>query len=86
MKQPVVTINLHEYNQLKNFHKSISDGKIVRYDDYYGLTKVLTQRELIEDISKVNSEMREEYDEVFNEKVTRLKRMSIWEFIKWRRK
>ena len=58
-KQNTVTIDLHEYNQLRDFRKGITEGQIVSISCYGRSVYYLEKDEVIEELSSINSKLEE---------------------------
>lgn len=91
MERNTVLLDLGEYNELRDFFEGINGDKFVIIDHYDG--NIYYKKEsvvLFELKADINSLKRELYScrhpEESEEKEIDFKKMSIWQFIKWKRK
>ena len=93
MKVNTVCISIEEYNELIHFKRTISENNsfIIRSHDPFHITKYISNDEAVSVIATMNNRLQcriEELEQMKEPKYVSkfdLKRMSIWQFIKWRR-
>lgn len=85
MAKDTVTLSIEEYNRLRDFEREVKSGKVLSiamgfstFINYY------TENSIIECLINDNNELRK--DRLYNGKtIYDVKKMSIWEFLKWRK-
>jgi len=94
METNVVTLELEEYNRLRDFEKDVNDYKtiIIETTKWDYCKKIITESEAVKIVANINVKLQEE-NNVLKDEVEYLKNynfdqfryMSIWEFLKWRK-
>ena len=88
MQKDTVILSIEEYNELRDFKKEIENGKtLILSTGFYG-TKLFfyTKDEAIKLLIDASKDLEEENESLRKEKPTsQVKRMSIWQFLKWRK-
>lgn len=86
-----VTIDLEIYNQLRDFKKTIEENNTIRINSlnsfFQSSYNFITKDELSKEILYKNKELNEENIKLKENnrlEINKLKKMSVWEFIKWR--
>lgn len=90
MKTNTVLIDLETYNDLRDFkEKMVKDHSYFIVDTYNGCRqKIVTIDEAVKDLISINNLLQKEIndvDEIASE-LNSVKQMSVWQFMKWRRK
>lgn len=94
MEKNTVLLSLEDYNGLRDFEKKISEGYIEVYGNCGLRTYYTTKDKAIKEIAAHNKDLKDKIKELENptQKIEssiivlrRVKKMSIWEFMKWRR-
>ncbi len=97
METPKIIIDLDEYNKLINFQKAIEDGNSIqiRSTSYYSYSeKIITTDEAIKKLAEYNKELSEKLSDVMHrlyektedsEQIKKIKRMTILQFLKYRK-
>ena len=95
MKDNTTNLSNEEYYQLRNFKEKVISGYGVNIWSGFGSGKhyfFYKPDEMAKKLLKENGNLRdqlltlEEKDEPKEKSVTEIKKMSIWQFIKWRKK
>ena len=93
MEKDIVTLSLEEYNRLRDFEKEIKSGKTLYFHSYFYGSDIqfITTNEAIEILNNENKELRRGLNALRisnatkrNEYFSKIKRMSIWQFFKWK--
>ena len=97
METNTVLLSLNDYNELRDFQKKISEGYIEVYGNSGLRIYYTTKDEVIKEIAAHNKDLTDKIGELGG-KISRLKhlemfkptnddfkKMSIWQFIKWKR-
>lgn len=85
MAKDTVTLSIEEYNRLRDFEIEIKSGKVLSIARGFGTyVNFYTEDKIIEDLVKDNNELR---DILWykGKTVYDVSRMSIWQFLKWRK-
>jgi len=101
METNTVVLNLSDYNELREFKEKMEEGYTYKliwtanhgiFQPAMYITTDLALKELLErndKITAINSELYKECIDLKNNRpninIGELKKMSIWEFIKWRK-
>jgi len=88
MAKDTVTLSIEEYNRLRDFETDIKEGKVLLYSSGFFDDKVwiYTKEDAISFLLEENKSLGNEIDELRKEKTpSQLKKMSIWQFLKWRK-
>ena len=94
MEKNTVLLSVEDYNELRDFQKKTSEGYIEVYGNCGLRTYYTTKDEAIKEIAAHNKDLKDELYELQNPppkvepsiiKLRRVKKMSIWQFIKWKR-
>lgn len=93
MENNTVTLSLELYNELRDFKENIDNNHviIISSNNYSFSSRrvIITTNEAIEEISKTNKDLQELIDteKRYNtNQINEIKKMSLWEFLKWRKK
>ena len=94
METNTVLLSLEDYNELRGFKEKISKGYIKDYSNF-SRTYFTTKDKAIKKITDLNKELHKEISrlefELGNKEIakdiciTDIRKMSIWQFNKWRR-
>jgi hypothetical protein len=77
-----VKISLKDYNELRDFKNGIENGNtIVVFDVRRGTGIYVSTNDTVKELAEMNSGLVEE----MNNKEKKLKKMSIWEFRRWKK-
>lgn len=85
MAKDTVILPIEEYNRLRDFEIEIKSGKILSISmGFSTYVNFHTEDKIIEELVKENNELR---DSLWykGKTVYDVSRMSIWEFLKWRK-
>ena len=83
-----VTIEINEYNKLRDFYKGITEKKYVEIDSWSGKVYFYKESEIIENSYKVLKDMSDYNDSLakefkkFREEHSKFKTKSLWSFLK----
>lgn len=100
MEKNTVLLPLDDYNKLREFKEEIENGKILAITGTYNvITNFYTESEAFSEIESLNKGLAEEVKlysnsngELYEQKrelkktIDELKEMSIFEFLKWKKK
>jgi hypothetical protein len=94
MKKNIVTLDLEEYNEMRDFNEAIMNNNSVRF--YYNWasvreTIIYTKDEALKEVAESNAKLKLALDELEsadknNQIFDKFKKMSLWQFINWKRK
>ena len=93
MEKDTVLLAVEKYNELRDFKQKIEEGKtivIVSGWNYYN-KEFITTEEAVEQIAKANKLLKKENEDLRNTNKPKeitlndIKKMSYWEFRKWRK-
>jgi hypothetical protein len=90
MEKDTVLLAIEKYNELRDFKQKIEEGKtlvIISGCNYYRKDFITTEKAL-EEIAAANKLLQKENEELRKPKEIKLndiKKMSYWEFRKWRK-
>lgn len=93
MKKDTVLLAVEKYNELRDFKKEVEEGKtivIVSGWNYYN-KKFITTEKAVEQIAEANKLLQKENENLRNTNKPKeitlndIKKMSYWEFRKWRK-
>lgn len=90
MEKDTVLLDVEKYNELRDFKQKIEEGKtlvITSGWNYYQQSFITTEKALIE-IAEANKLLQKENEELRKPKeitLNDIKKMSYWEFRKWRK-
>jgi len=92
MKNNQVILSLEDYNGLRDFEREIEKGNTFRLWTGWGEElKYISTDETVKEISEINKKLSAEIIELKHKDKSKLKtfndikKMSIWQFIKWRK-
>lgn len=88
MAKDTVTLSIEEYNRLRDFERDIKEEKVLLYSSGFCGDKlwIYTKEDAINFLLEENKGLGNEIDELMKEKTpSQLKKMNIWEFLKWRK-
>ena len=97
METNTVLLSLKDYNELRDFEKKISEGYIEVYGNCGLRIHYTTKDGAIKEIATYNKDLKDraeelegkisrlKYPKMFNPTNDDVKKMSIWQFIKWKR-
>ena len=100
MENNTVILDLHKYNELYDFKNKIEEDYsfVVQNHSPYGCnvsSTFMTTDEAIENIVESNSTLVKEIERLskelnevkkpHTEEINKIKKMSVWEFLKWRK-
>ncbi len=93
MEKGTVLLDVEKYNELRDFKQKIEEGKTLII--YYGWSTnsvgFITTEKAIEEIAEANNSLKKENDDLRNASklkgvsINDIKKMSYWEFRKWRK-
>ena len=99
METNTVNLNLRTYNRLRDFEKNMQENNTIKIDNYYSDNDYkqnwyYSQSEMVKGIEKANKTLADKISDLERQlsgepkKITikNVKGMSIWQFIKWRKK
>jgi hypothetical protein len=93
MQKDTVLLDIEKYNELRDFKQKIEEGKtiiIVSGWDHY-TKKFITTEKAVEEIAEANKLLQKENEylrkaeETNKVTLNEIKKMSYWEFRKWRK-
>jgi hypothetical protein len=90
MEKDTVLLDVEKYNELRDFKQKIEEGKtivIISGWNYYRKDFITTEKAL-EEIAEANKLLQKENEELRKPKeitLNDIKKMSYWEFRKWRK-
>ena len=93
MKKDTVLLDIKKYNELRDFKQKIEEGKtivIVSGCKYYNKEFITTEK-AVEQIAEANKLLQKENEDLRNANKPKeitlndIKKMSYWEFRKWRK-
>lgn len=86
MAKNTVILSIEEYNRLRDFETEIKSGKILTlFSGFYSSSsQFFTDSEIVKLVSEENNDLRREIDELLIQR-KKVKKMSIWQFLKWRK-
>jgi hypothetical protein len=94
MKKNTINLSIKQYNKLRDFKNAIQNNKSVSF--YYNWdggveTIFYTKDEAVKEVSEANKKLKLKINELINSKKNQitfeeLKKMSLWQFINWKRK
>lgn len=69
MEKDVAIINIERYNQLRDFEKNVLENKTMKIQSSYSscVYSVVTEDNIIKDISSKNEELKTSYNNVYSE-------------------
>lgn len=94
MKENTVKLKLADYNELMDFKRDIENNNtFVLYESILSgnYTKIISNDESVKMLAKINFQLRKNIDDLpmlhleKERQLVKLKHMSIWQFIKWRK-
>jgi predicted RND superfamily exporter protein len=97
MDKNTVLLNLNDYNELRDFKTSIENGEFLvaissyknGVDFYNHKFKLYTKEEAIKTLTNANNKLIDEIKEFLNSpsyiELDKLRKMSYWEFRKWKK-
>lgn len=86
MAKDTVTLSIEEYNRLRDFEREIKSGKVFTLESgfYSSSSRFYTESEIVKNIIGEGNDLRRRIDDLLIQRV-KVKKMSIWEFLKWRK-
>jgi hypothetical protein len=90
MQKDTVLLGVEEYNSLRDFKQKIEEGKtmVINSEWSYGYKHFITTEKAVIEIAESNKILQKENEKLRNLKDTILndiKKMSYWEWRKWRK-
>lgn len=92
MEKDTVLLAVEEYNELRDFKRKIEEGYtlVIVPKHYYSERTFITTDKAVKEVVDANRELQQQIKDLIssNEKelpISEIKRMSIWQFIKWRK-
>lgn len=93
MEKDTVLLAVEKYNELRDFKQKIEEGYtlIIASDNYYYDRRFITTDKAIEEVVSANKELQKQIEDLRNGNskkelpISEIKRMSIWQFLKWRK-
>jgi hypothetical protein len=90
MEKDTVLLDVEKYNELRDFKKQMQEGKtLVITDTRWTYRKeFVTESEAVKEIANDNAILQKEIERLTTPKeitINDLKKMSYWEFRKWRK-
>jgi hypothetical protein len=90
MEKDTVLLDVKKYNELRDFKQKIEEGKtIVIFSGWnYYRKDFITTEKAVEEIAEANKLLQKENEELRKTKeitLNDIKKMSYWEFRKWRK-
>ena len=89
MTENTVLLSLARYNELRDFYNGIKEGKFMVVDSYCNNIYYLEEKEVIQSLKNDLRKLQKEYYALKrpDEKtIDDVKKMSLWQFLKWRNK
>ena len=99
MDKNTIVLDLEEYNKLRDFKEAIEKGNsFFVYSGNYNGYKVVTTDEAVKQLIKINNDNNEQKNKLVQQlyncqhpeskvfTIEDVKTMSIWKFLKWRKK
>jgi len=89
MTENTVLLNVEEYNRLRDFWNGLEEGKFVSIDYYHNRVYYMKETEVLEKLKDRIAEQKKElnsYKKPNEKTVEDVKKMSLWQFVKWRNK
>jgi len=89
MTENTVLLNVEKYNELRDFYNGINEGKFVTIDSCYSRVYYIEEKEVLESLKNKIGRLEKELNNFKkpNEKtINDVKKMSLWQFLKWRNK
>lgn len=89
MTEDTVLLSLKKYDELSIFYNGINEGKYVCVSNYFGSIHYLEEKDVIRVVKDRAEKLEKELDAYKkpNEKtLDDVKGMSLWQFLKWRKK
>ena len=84
-----VVLNIDHYNELRDFKNKIEEGcTYAFYSSIFHSSKFITQDKAVKEVLAANKSLQNQIDilQITNLEIKKIKKMSIWEFLKWRKK
>jgi len=96
MEKDTVLLSIDKYNDLKEFKTQIEEGKTLTIissgREFFSQRKYITTEKAIKEIAEANKLLQEENEDLRNERqkikktlINDFKKMSYWEFRKWKK-
>lgn len=102
MEKNSVMLDIDRYNELYNFKKNIENNHVIAisnvWDNGNQNTKIYTPDGMVKEIAKVNDDLKQEildlkqeisdlkHDKEKELTITEIKNLSLWKFLKWRKR
>jgi hypothetical protein len=90
MEKDTVLLDVEKYNELRDFKQKIEEGKtlVIALGWNYYRQEFITTEKAVEEIAAANKLLKKEIEELRKPKeiiLNDIKKMSYWEFRKWRK-
>ena len=89
MTENTVLLNVEKYNELRDFYNGINEGKFVIVDYHYSRIYYAEEKEVLETLKNKLDKLQKELNTFKNpneKTIDDVKKMSLWQFLKWRNK
>ena len=91
MQKNTVMLDVEKYNELRDFKQKIEEGYTFMVYPGFSYPYVVTTDRALEEILSINKQLQNQIEDLkignFKKElsVSEIKRMSIWQFLKWRK-
>jgi len=93
MEKDTVLLDVEKYNELRDFKQKIEEGYTltIASSNFYYDRRFITTDKAVEEVVSANKELQKQIEDLRNGNqnkelpISEIKKMSIWQFFKWRK-